>query len=77
MKSLSDDIRNDHSFANNTEGICVVCNRHFSDIFVHACCSCPGAQVLQKTWWDMIIEHFNFDLYVEISQYDNELRINK
>ena len=21
---------------NNTEGICVVCNRHFSDIFVHA-----------------------------------------
>ena len=51
-----------------------LCNRQFSDIFVHACCSCPGAQFLQKTWWDMIIEHFNLDLYVEISQYDNEQR---
>ena len=51
-----------------------LCNRQFSDIFFHACCSCPGAQFLQKTWWDMIIEHFNLDLYVEISQYDNEQR---
>jgi hypothetical protein len=31
-------------------------------------------QFLQKTWWDMIIEHFNLDLYVEISQYENEQR---
>jgi hypothetical protein len=51
-----------------------LCNRQFSDIFLHACCSCPGAQFLLKTWWDMIIEHFNLDLYVEISQYDNEQR---
>ena len=59
---------------NNTEGICVVCNRHFSDIFVRACCSCPSTQALQEAWWDMMIEHFNLDLYVEISQYDNEQR---
>jgi hypothetical protein len=59
---------------NNTEGICVVCNRHFSDIFVHACCSCPSTKALQEAWWDMMIEHFNLDLYVEISQYDNEQR---
>ena len=51
-----------------------ICNRQFSDIFVHACCSCPGTQFLQKTWWDMIIEHFNLDLYFEISQYDNEIK---
>ena len=49
-------------------------NRQFSDIFVHACCSCPGTQFLQKTWWDMIIEHFNLDLYFEIIQYDNEIK---
>jgi hypothetical protein len=42
-------------------------NRHFSDIFVHACCSCPSTQALQESWWDMMIEHFNLDLYVEIS----------
>jgi hypothetical protein len=41
---------------------------------VNACCSCPGTQFLQEAWWDMIIEHFNLDLYVEISQYDNEQR---
>ena len=57
---------------NNTEGICVVCNRHFSDIFVHDCCSCPSTQALQEAWWNMMIEHFNLDLYVEISQYDNK-----
>ena len=67
-RSLTTDI------PNNTEGICVVCNRHFSDIFVHACCSCPSTQVLQEAWWDMMIEQFNLDLYVEISQYDNEQR---
>ena len=39
---------------NNTEGICVVCNRHFYDIFVHACYSCPSTQVLQEAWWDMM-----------------------
>ena len=62
---------------NNTQSICVVCNRQFSDIFVHACCSCPGTQIwqfIQEAWWDMIIEHFNLDFYVEISQYDNKQR---
>ena len=59
---------------NNTEGICVVCNIHFSDIFVHDCCSCPSTQALQEAWWNMMIEHFNLDLYVEISQYDNKQR---
>ena len=59
---------------NNTEGICVVCNIHFSDIFVHDCFSCPSTQALQEAWWNMMIEHFNLDLYVEISQYDNEQR---
>jgi hypothetical protein len=33
-------------------------------IFVHACCRCPGPQALREAWWDMIIEHFNLDLYV-------------
>ena len=37
----------------NTESICVVCNRHFSDIIVHACCSCSGTQFLQEAWWDI------------------------
>ena len=31
-------------------------------------------KTLQEAWWDMMIEHFNLDFYVEISQYDNEQR---
>jgi hypothetical protein len=42
-----------------------LCNRQFSDIFVHACCSCLGTQFLHKTWWDMIIDKFN--TYMNVS----------
>ena len=41
---------------------------------IHSGCSSPGTLFLEEAWWDMMIEHFNLDLYVEISQYDNEQR---
>ena len=55
---------------NNIESVrVVVCNRHFlTYLFI------LRTQALQEAWWDMIIEYFNLDLYVEISQYDNEQR---
>jgi len=54
---------------NNTKGICVyVTDSFLTYVFM------PVVVVLQKTWWDMIIEHFNLDLYFEISQYDNEIK---
>ena len=31
----------------DTHKLCVVCNREFTDVYVHACCNCTGAEMFR------------------------------
>jgi hypothetical protein len=42
-------------------------------MFVHVCCNCQYNFEIQNIWWDLIIEHFCFELYVELSSYEDEV----
>jgi hypothetical protein len=42
-------------------------------MFVHVCCNCQYHFEIQNIWWDLIIEHFCFELYVELSSYEDEV----
>lgn len=57
---------------NSTPGTCTLCSRHFCDLFVHACCNCNATRYIQDTWWDLIMENFDVELFVELNQYDEE-----
>ena len=56
----------------STPGVCSICVRNFSDVYVHACCNCNGTSDLRNVLWDIIIENFRLDLFVELSYYDEE-----
>lgn len=57
---------------NSTENNCSLCNRFYRDLYVHICCSCPGTMILQDTWWDIIIENFPLELFVELYEKDDD-----
>ena len=57
---------------NSTPGTCPICNRIFSDMYVHACCNCSGTRTLQNIWWDLIMENFSVHLFVELNALDEE-----
>ena len=51
-----------------------LCEKRYTDIFVHVCCNCQYSFEIQNIWCDLIIEHFCFELYVElISSYEDEV----
>ena len=75
----ANDLRNSYFIAklvteipNRVDGLCRICKRQYFDIFVHVCCNCTVTQILQDTWFDIVIENFDLQLYLEISQYCEE-----
>jgi hypothetical protein len=38
--------------------ICRLCEKQYTDIFVHVCCNCQYSFEIQNMWWDLIIENF-------------------
>ena len=57
---------------NSSGDKCVECENDFSDVYVHACCSCICTLELRELWWGIIIENFPLQLYSELSEYDDE-----
>ena len=53
--------------------ICRLCEKQYTDIFVHMCCNCPHSFEIQNIWWDLIIEIFCLELFVELSSYEDEV----
>jgi hypothetical protein len=37
------------------------------------CCNCQYSLEIQNIWWDLIIEDFCLELYVELSSYEDEV----
>jgi hypothetical protein len=44
-----------------------------NDIFVHVCCNSQYSFEIQNIWWDLIIENFCLELYLELSSYEDEV----
>ena len=51
---------------------CEICDRPFTDVFVHACFGCTCTSNMHSTWMGLIIENFCLDLYVELSECDDD-----
>ena len=56
----------------STPGVCTICQRTFTDVYVHACCNCTSTSDLRSVLWDIILENFTFDLFVELYFCDEE-----
>ena len=41
---------------------CTICDRPFTDVCVHACCSCTLTEHLRDVLWNIIIENFDLNL---------------
>ena len=57
--------------------ICRLCEKQYTDIFVHVCYNCQYSVEIQIIWWDLIIENFCLELYVELSSYEDEVLYTK
>ena len=57
---------------NSTADTCTICMRQFSDVYVHACCNCTGTFEYRELWWNIIVENFPVQLFVEFSECDEE-----
>lgn len=50
---------------------CKLCHKSFSDVMMHSSCECPFTANQRDTFFELIIENFHLDLYVELSCYDS------
>jgi hypothetical protein len=57
--------------------MCRLCEKQYTDIFVHVCYNCQYSVEIQIIWWDLIIENFCLELYVELSSYEDEVLYTK
>lgn len=56
----------------STPGHCILCDRNYSDVYVHACCNCTVTIDLQNAFWSVIMENYPVELFAEINMYDEE-----